>query len=220
MRLQQIYLYSLFTLSLIILTSTLFCDDNVRIGRYSQELRYQPSLTDSLPDNIPFVKNILWGKRGLVRKLPFTPKSRVKELKLRRDMLQLHQKLALITLGLMSYQYYIGNEMVENNTVNEDHMVLGYTTFGAYMSSASLSILSPPASKYTKRLSSLKIHKYLSVIHFIGMCVQPWLGYQTYKSNVYGDLDDYDDWLELHQQVGGITMTCYALAFLTTLLPY
>ena len=98
------------------------------------------------------------------------------------------------------------------------HMKLGYTTFGTYMTSASLSIFSPPASKYNDRLSSNKIHKYLAIIHFAGMCIQPWLGYNTYKSGVLGD-GKYDDYMNLHRKVGGITMTCYALAFLTTLLP-
>ena len=130
-----------------------------------------------------------------------------------------HIHLEVMSIMILVVMQIIAKFMEEYMEVEPTHMKLGYTTFGTYMTSASLSIFSPPASKYSNRLSSNKIHKYLAIIHFAGMCIQPWLGYETYKSRILDD-GNYDKYLDLHQQVGGITMTCYALAFLTTLLPY
>ena len=224
MRLQLIYLFRfILSGSIFIFGVLLYSQSDDFENSHAKKVLHNYTIADSLPDNIPPMKNFLWGKNGIIRKTPFKSKSRVQELKTRRNMLQLHQKLALVTLGLMSYQYYLGNKMIDNPEeymeVEPTHMKLGYTTFGTYMTSASLSIFSPPASKYSNRLSSNKIHKYLAIIHFAGMCIQPWLGYETYKSRILDD-GNYDKYLDLHQQVGGITVTCYALAFLTTLLPY
>ena len=69
------------------------------------------SISDSLPSNMPLVKKLLWGKDGFVRKLNLAPDSRTEELKLRSKMLQLHQKLGLINLGLMGVQMYLGCDM-------------------------------------------------------------------------------------------------------------
>ena len=84
------------------------------------------SLNDSLPINMPLIKSIFWSNEGLLRKLDLAPKSRLKELELRRDMMQLHQKTALVNLGLMSYQYYLGHEMNKDYEKRSDlHKNLG-----------------------------------------------------------------------------------------------
>ena len=186
------------------------------------------SIADSLPPNMPVVKKVFWGEKGLLRDSFVDPKSRMKELKIRRNMLQLHQRLALLTLGLMTYQYDIGNRMIndpsEYGELKGLHMKLGYTSFGAYMGAASLSILAPPGMKYSKkRFSSNKLHRYLAIIHFTGMAIQPWLGYKTSvagieaANGVEGRAEDYRNLRDLHQTVGGVTLTAYFLAFLTTL---
>ena len=59
------------------------------------------SLKDSLPTNMPIIKNIFWSEEGVFRKLNLAPESRLEELKLRHKMMQLHQKTALVNLGLM-----------------------------------------------------------------------------------------------------------------------
>ena len=49
---------------------------------------------------MPLSKKILWGENGVIRKLNLAPSSRPEELKLRSKMLQLHQKLGLLNLGV------------------------------------------------------------------------------------------------------------------------
>ena len=82
------------------------------------------------------------------------------------------------------------------------------------MTSAGLSLFSPPALKYDKNLSSMKLHRYLSIIHFTGMSIQPWLGYQASNNP-----DDYDKYMDMHRETGEIVLASYVLAFLLTLLP-
>jgi hypothetical protein len=188
---------------------------------FSDELKTEPTIADSLPSNMPFVKSVFWGENGMFRDTFVDPKSRMKELKIRRNMLQLHQRFALFTLGAMMYQASIGFKMIEESDgydkYQDLHMNLGYLTFGTYMTAASLSILSPPGMKYTKRFSSNKLHQYLALIHFAGMAVQPWLGYYTSVAGREGREDDYDALLDMHKTVGTITVSTYFLAFLTTL---
>ena len=172
------------------------------------------TLSDSIPNNMPLIKNIFWSDEGLLRKLDLAPKSRFKELELRRDMLQLHQKTALVNLGLMSYQYYLGHEMDKDyENRSRLHKSLGYASFGLYMTSAGLSVFSPPALKYDKGVSSINIHRFLSVIHFSGMIMQPFLGYQISNSNCHSDY-----YYELHKDVGNVVFVSYLLSFLVTLI--
>ena len=172
------------------------------------------TLSDSIPNNMPFIKNIFWSDEGLLRRLDLAPKSRFKVLELRRDMFQLHQKTALVNLGLMSYQYYLGHEMDKDyENRSRLHKSLGYATFGLYMTSAGLSVFSPPALKYDKGVSSINIHRFLSVIHFSGMIMQPFLGYQISNSNCHSDY-----YYELHKDVGNVVFVSYLLSFLVTLI--
>ena len=172
------------------------------------------TLSDSIPNNMPLIKNIFWSDEGLLRRLDLAPKSRFKELELRHDMLQLHQKTALVNLGLMSYQYYLGHEMDKDyENRSRLHKSLGYASFGLYMTSAGLSVFSPPALKYDKGVSSINIHRFLSVIHFSGMIMQPFLGYQISNSNCHSDY-----YYELHKDVGNVVFVSYLLSFLVTLI--
>ena len=88
----------------IILSSFLFCSETINY-----------TIADSLPKNMPLSKKILWGKNGIIRKLNLAPDSRVQEIKLRSKMLQLHQKLGLLNVGLMGLQMYIGSDMYEKD---------------------------------------------------------------------------------------------------------
>ena len=179
---------------------------------------------DSIPENMPLIKKPFWSEEGLFRKFNIAPESRYEELIVRKNMMQWHQKLALLNLGLMSYQYYLGKEMDQGNVGGDQytkyqsmHKKLGYTTYTLYMTSAGLSIFSPPALKYDKKLSSMKLHRYLAVIHFTAMSVQPWLGYKLANcdSNVANECDDY---LDMHKKTGEVLFTSYFLAFLLTLM--
>jgi len=203
---------------LISLLAILFSDDSI--------IR-EKTIADSLPPNMPVIKKIFWGQNGLLRDSFVDPKSRVKELKVRRNMLQLHQRFALLTLGTLMYQASIGFKMTEDGEYErykDTHMKLGYISFGTYMTAASLSIFAPPGMKYSKkRFSSNKLHRYLALIHFTGMAIQPWLGYKTSVANINcsnglpGACEDSKELTNTHKTIGTITVSSYFLAFLTTL---
>ena len=183
-----------------------------------------PQIQDSTQTHIPFSKQMLWGENGLIRKLNLTPKTKSAELRLRHKMLKTHQKLGLLTLGMMSYQNYLGNQLYEGKNVNSrTHQILGYSTFATYLTTASLSIGAPPAFRYSKGVSSIKIHRYLSYIHFAGMLAMPYLGYLSAGNLDYAEngieYNYSEKALQAHQFVGKITYASFSLAFLTTLLP-
>lgn len=191
-------------LVVLIILSFIFCEEPINY-----------SINDSLPKNMPFSKKILWGKNGLIRKLDLAPDSRVEEIELRSKMLQLHQKLGLLNVGLMGLQMYLGSDMYkkQNRDNANAHRYLGYTSFSIYMTTAGLQLFAPPAFRYSKGYSSIKIHRYLSYIHFAGMILTPISGYYTAQHP--NDPKPY----KMHRNIVALTFSSYTLAFLTTLLP-
>ena len=166
-------------------------------------------------ENMPLHTKLLWGEKGFFRQINFGPPARKVEVKLRVKMLQNHQKLALVSLGLLAYQSSLGNKMKEGDyTVREDHKRFSMITWGTYMTSASLSYFAPPAQKYDKRISSIKIHRWLSYVHFAGMMAVPVLGRNIVTSN------NYDKALKQHQTVANVTFASMSLSALLTFLPY
>ena len=130
-------------------------------------------------------------------------------------MLQNHQKLALLSLGMLAYQSSLGYKMYEGDYSKlSSHRKFSTITWSFYMTSASLSYFAPPAQKYEKRVSSMKVHRWLSYIHFAGMMSIPFLGKNISNSN------DYDKALRLHKNVATITVTSMSLSALLTILPY
>ena len=176
------------------------------------------TLSDTLPKDMPLSKKMVWGENGLARKLNLAPENRVDELKLRHKMLQTHQKLGLLTLGMMGYQVYLGNNM-NSQKDKALHRKLGYSTFGVYMTAAGFSVLSPPALRYNKGGSSIKLHRYLSYIHFAGMLCMPYLGYLSAGNMDTHTAEYHTKALKAHEIVGSITFASLSLSFLTTLLP-
>lgn len=172
----------------------------------------------SMPENMPVHTKILWGENGFFRKLNIAPKSRSSELKLRVKMLQLHQKIALGTLGIFSYQSYLGNQMIKGDYLNKSrHRILSKYVWSMYMSSAALSYFAPPAMKYNKKYDSMKIHRMLSWVHFSGMAVIPYLGYKIHKTD---NLDGYNTAVKAHQVVALSTLVTMILSALLSFLPY
>ena len=168
-----------------------------------------------MPENMPVHTKIFWGENGIFRKLNIAPKSRSSELKLRVKMLQLHQKIALGTLGLFSYQSYLGNQMIKGDYSNHSrHSVFSKYVWSMYMSSAALSYFAPPAMKYNKKYDSIKLHRMLSWTHFCGMALIPYLGYAITTS------DDYDRAVKIHQTVAISTLGSMFLSAILSFLPY
>ena len=167
---------------------------------------------------MPLHTKILWGENGILRKVNFAPETRQKELQLRVKMLQLHQKIALCSLGAFFYQSYLGKQLVDGNYDNYDlHSKMSKVVWSAYMTSAGLSYFAPPGMRYTKKLSSIKVHKLLSWVHFAGMACIPWLGYNiSNKSNTH----ERDKAIKLHQNVAYTTLFTMSFSALLSFLPY
>lgn len=193
--------------------------ENFHIDPSINQLAYSDIL---VTDSLSFRAKLFWGEKGLFRKINLAPNNRKSKMKLRRNMLQWHQRLGLLTLGAITYQFISGKKQYSNNFENFDldrqtrHKITGYTTYGLYLVTASLSISAPPPMKQTKGLSSTKIHKYLAIVHFTAMIAQPWLGYKAARS---ANADDYNKYIDLHNIAGTVTMLSFGLGFLTTLFP-
>ena len=175
-----------------------------------------------LPDNMPLQTKLLWSENGLLRKTKLFNVNRPKELILRKKMLQLHQKLALGTLGLLFAQGYLGSKL-ENagsnySELSDNHALLGKIAIGSYFTSAMLSYTAPPAIRYNKKIDSIRIHRWLSIIHFSGMIALPYLGKRVSNPNKYNIA--YDQALKIHRNTAILTISSITLSALLTFLPF
>lgn len=180
-------------------------------------LNAQEELNIQNEEFMPLHTRILWGEKGLIRKMNLAPETRRAELKLRTKMLQNHQKLAMVSLGLLAYQYSLGQQVIDSGFApkyTSAHRKYSTVTWGFYMTSASLSYFAPPALVYEKRVSSMKIHRWLSYIHFAGMIALPVLGKNISKSGYELSATN------LHQDVATVTFVSMILSGLLTILPY
>ncbi|GAB3747873.1 hypothetical protein [Spirosoma pomorum] len=142
------------------------------------------SLSDSaeaqplLPHKMIFTQRALWGKKGLLRTMnvaPLTPEGRTKELKIRRGMLTAHQIGGFITLASFVAQGILGAKLY--NAFGEDYTRLkrlheGTATFinVSYGTTLALSLTTPPPIVGAKRgFTTIKLHRYLAVVHLTGM---------------------------------------------------
>jgi hypothetical protein len=139
-----------------------------------------------LPHRMVFTQRILWGQKGLMRLtriMPLTEENRKKELKTRRVMLTTHQILGYVTLAGMIGQGIVGQQLYNElhgkeykrggpgATLNQWHSDLATIVDVSYFATAALSLLSPPplTNRKSSKLSSIKVHKYLAIVHFTAM---------------------------------------------------
>lgn len=133
------------------------------------------SKTELLPKRMIFTQRILWGEKGLMRKIKWSPlniEQREKELRIRRKMLKAHQAIGFVTLAGFIAQGIIGVQLYNGNYSNyKFHKTVGHLTSISYFTGAGLSLFSPPPliNKKIKGFSSAKAHKYLATIHFSSM---------------------------------------------------
>ena len=141
-------------------------------------------LTDSLtaapllPDHMLFTQRAVWGKKGLVRLFggtELTLERREKELRIRRSMLKLHTVMGFVTLagfvaqGILGSQLY--NAQGERYTqLRNWHEATAMAINISYASTALLSFTAPPPAVGQRRgISTIKLHKYLAILHTAGM---------------------------------------------------
>lgn len=192
------------------------------IGVEPPAISIAPSSPDSLPDGMPLNTRLLWGRKGLLRRMGLAPQTRRRELEIRQSMLQWHQRMALATFAVLATQVALGEVLASDRSryyqdLQPIHRTLGYVTFGLYLTTASLSLGALPARRYDSGFSSIKLHRGLALIHFTGMALQPWLGRHLRQAPTP---DSYERRLRTHRWVGRLTLGAYVAALVTITLPY
>ena len=136
-------------------------------------------------------QRVFWGKKGLMRltgALPLTTEGRSKELNIRRTMLKLHQIGGFVTLAGFLAQGIIGSQLYKAQ--GEDyvrlrslHETMSKAVTISYATTALLSLTTPPPAVGQRRgLSTIKLHKYLAVVHMVGMIATNVLGNRILKN--------------------------------------
>ena len=207
MKIDKSYLFRLFLAKMIFLS---FAQSQSIVTQESYDSRFTPREI-GLPENMPYVKSLIWGEKGAFRKLNIGPETRIEELQLRRKMLQAHQWLGIITLAGLAYQYDVGKKLYEGNDSNywdshyDRHKAMGYFTYMTYMSTASMSFFSPPARKYDNNMNSIRFHRRMAAIHFTTMMAQPFLAKKAVENG-----KRYNELMDAHLKAG--TVAFFALS--------
>lgn len=142
------------------------------------------SLTDSaetqplLPHKMLFTQRAFWGPKGLLRTMniaPLTPEGRIQELKVRRTMLVTHQIGGFVTLagfvvqGILGAKLYNakGQEYVDTKKWHERSATFINIS---YATTLALALTAPPPIVGARKgFTSIKLHKYLAIVHLTGM---------------------------------------------------
>ena len=207
MKKHKSYFFKLFTGIILFISCTY---GQSIVTQESYDSRFTPPEI-GLPENMPYVKSLIWGKEGAFRKLNIGPESRIEELKLRRKMLQAHQWLGIITLAGLAYQYDVGKKLYDGDDSDywdshyDKHKAMGYFTYMTYMSTSSLSIFSPPARKYDNNMNSIRFHRRMAALHFTAMMAQPFLAKKAVENG-----KRYNDLMDAHLKAG--TVAFFALS--------
>ncbi|MEY3921253.1 MAG: hypothetical protein RL634_1014 [Bacteroidota bacterium] len=130
------------------------------------------SVTQLLPPKMLITQRILWGQKGLMRPIvQLNMANREKELKVRRAMLVAHQILGFVTLGGMVGQGITGSQLYKGDyRIKDLHEGLATTVNLTYGATAAMSFFAPPPLiNRDKKLSAIRLHKLLSIVHLAGM---------------------------------------------------
>lgn len=166
-----------------------------------------------LPDRMVFTQGAFWGKKGLLRVIgvaPLNPQSRERELKVRRTMLVSHQVLGFVTLAGFVAQGILGANLYKADgnrytRLREAHEAVATGINATYATTALLSLTAPPPLIGEKRrgFSSIKIHKYLAIVHLTGMIATNILAQK---------IDDNYDLKPYHRAAAYTTFAAYTAA--------
>lgn len=173
-------------------------------------MQTQDTTTSLLPKKMLFSQRIFWGEHGLFRGAsPLTAANREKELKLRRSMLVTHQVLGFVTLGEMIGQGIVGAKLYNYTGSNyrnlkDLHEGLGAAVNFTYSTTAIMSLFSPPPLiNRDKKVSSIRLHKWLAVVHMSGMIATNVLA---------GMINDHQNLKPYHRAAAYTTFASYAAA--------
>ena len=143
----------------------------------------------------------------------------------RSHMLQVHQRLGLITLApLVATLVTSGGAKGDRNstasssaTGRELHAALGATTAGLYLTTASFAIFAPKVPG-TKTRGPILVHKALAFIHGPGMILTPILGAMAYDQRSKGE--KVHGIASAHGAVAAITGIAYGAAILSVTIKF
>ncbi|MFZ9718277.1 MAG: hypothetical protein ACO3BD_02880 [Chitinophagaceae bacterium] len=186
-------------------TQLILAQDSGLLNELLQESKADTAL---LPPKMLLSQRLLWGEKGLMRSTGIAPLNsitRVKELKLRRAMLKSHQVLGFATLGGMLAQGIIGTQLYRGNYKNHElHENLATTINITYSLGAVSSLLAPPPLlSRDKKISSLRLHKWLAVGHLSGMIA----------TNILGNMaEDNAKYKSAHRTAALFTFASFAAA--------
>ena len=173
----------------------------------------QDNKTELVPKKMLLTQRVMWGEKGLMRPIiPLTPSNREKELKLRRGMLVAHQILGFATLGGMIGQGITGTKLYNanggrNNNVGELHENLAIAVNITYGTTAFMSLFTPPPLiNRDKKLSAIRLHKWLAVVHLSGMVA----------TNVLAEMaEENSKYKKYHRAAAYTTFASFAAAMIT-----
>ena len=174
------------------------------------------SLTDSaeaeplLPHKMIFTQRAFWGSKGLLRTMkiaPLTSEGRIHELKIRRTMLIAHQIGGFVTLAGFVAQGFLGAKLY--NAQGQDYVDTKRwhersATFIniSYGTTLVLSLTTPPPVVGARKgFTSIKLHKYLAIVHLTGMVATNILA---------GMIDEHYNLKPYHRAVAYTTFGAYA----------
>ncbi|MFY7911298.1 MAG: hypothetical protein ACOVO2_17160 [Emticicia sp.] len=140
--------------------------------------------TELLPKRMLLSQRLLWGERGLYRRVGIAPEltieNRERELRIRRNMFKLHQTLGFITAAGMITQGILGARLYNNETYSDKlkniHGAVATGVNIGYATTALMSFTAPPAMLNRKGISNIKVHRYLSYVHLSAMIATNVLG--------------------------------------------
>ncbi|QIP13800.1 hypothetical protein G8759_14860 [Spirosoma aureum] len=177
--------YFVILLGCLLISLTAWTQDTTRVKASSAD-SLLTELFDSasgtqplLPDRMVFTQRAFWGQKGLLRLTglaPLNAENRQKELKIRRTMLVSHQVMGFITLAGFVAQGILGSQLynakgADYTRLHDTHETVGTIINYTYGTTALLSLTAPPPliGKRERGLNSIKIHKYLAILHIAGM---------------------------------------------------
>ena len=166
--------------------------------------------TDSalLPERMIITQRMLWGEKGLMRTSGLAPlgiDQRKREMQTRRLFLKTHQALGFVTLGGMVAQGIVGASLYNGNyKLNDAHEALAAGLNVSYSLTAAMSLFTPPPLiQRDRKISSLKLHKWLSIVHMSGMLATNILA---------GQIEDRPSLKPVHRAAAFTTFASFAAA--------
>ncbi len=197
------------------------CAQEVTADSLLMELNLPEEPDHLLPEKMLFTQRMLWGEKGLYRKVGIAPKeitieTREKELKVRRTMFRVHQAMGIATAAGMLVQGYLGTRIYNPETYTtrlknlHEGMATGLNI--GYATTALMSFTAPPAAVYRKKFDNIKLHRILSYVHLSGMIT----------TNVLASRIDRNFQVnkKLHRGVAFTTFGAYAAAIATIKLEF